>query len=267
MRRARSRGAPRSSSSPRTSSTRSQAFEQGALDYLVKPFDEARLADTVQRLQTRLAAAAARRGARRLDAVLDAAGRPSCSARGDGARRAAPAMDQGVGRRERAPDPGRAGRLPALRREVHAGGLGGRRGADPQDDPRARRRARPGALRADPPLGDRQPAPGGAGRPRPQRHRRGAAEGPQRACCRSAAASCTCSGRCERPAGAGRRRLRGSGLACGAVSTARRRPRAGDDDRRHRTTSAGSAPAGDRHLGQVTTSTGAARWPTTSPPA
>jgi len=32
-----------------------QAFEQGALDYLVKPLDEARLADTVQRLQERLA--------------------------------------------------------------------------------------------------------------------------------------------------------------------------------------------------------------------
>ena len=32
-----------------------QAFEQGAIDYLVKPFDEARLADTVQRLRARLA--------------------------------------------------------------------------------------------------------------------------------------------------------------------------------------------------------------------
>jgi len=31
-----------------------QAFEQGALDYLVKPLDEDRLADTVQRLQQRL---------------------------------------------------------------------------------------------------------------------------------------------------------------------------------------------------------------------
>jgi DNA-binding LytR/AlgR family response regulator len=31
-----------------------QAFEQGALDYLVKPFDEARLADTVARLRARL---------------------------------------------------------------------------------------------------------------------------------------------------------------------------------------------------------------------
>ena len=34
-----------------------QAFEQGALDYVVKPVDEARLAATVQRLQRRLAAA------------------------------------------------------------------------------------------------------------------------------------------------------------------------------------------------------------------
>jgi len=32
-----------------------QAFEQGAIDYLVKPFDEQRLADTVQRLKARLA--------------------------------------------------------------------------------------------------------------------------------------------------------------------------------------------------------------------
>ncbi len=31
------------------------AFAQGALDYVLKPFDEARLADTVQRLQQRLA--------------------------------------------------------------------------------------------------------------------------------------------------------------------------------------------------------------------
>lgn len=33
-----------------------QAFEQGALDYLVKPVESARLADTVQRLKERLAA-------------------------------------------------------------------------------------------------------------------------------------------------------------------------------------------------------------------
>ena len=33
-----------------------QAFEQGAIDYLVKPFDEERLAETVRRLTARLAA-------------------------------------------------------------------------------------------------------------------------------------------------------------------------------------------------------------------
>ena len=32
-----------------------QAFEQGAIDYLIKPFDDARLADAVARLQVRLA--------------------------------------------------------------------------------------------------------------------------------------------------------------------------------------------------------------------
>jgi DNA-binding LytR/AlgR family response regulator len=45
-----------------------QAFEQGAVDYLVKPFDEARLAGTVQRLGQRLAAAAP--APAQLDALL-----------------------------------------------------------------------------------------------------------------------------------------------------------------------------------------------------
>jgi DNA-binding LytR/AlgR family response regulator len=40
-----------------------QAFEQGAIDYLVKPFDGARLADTVQRLKQRLSSPPASRGA------------------------------------------------------------------------------------------------------------------------------------------------------------------------------------------------------------
>jgi DNA-binding LytR/AlgR family response regulator len=50
-----------------------QAFEQGAIDYLVKPFDAERLADTVQRLQQRLAVPAppAEFDDDRLDAVLD----------------------------------------------------------------------------------------------------------------------------------------------------------------------------------------------------
>ena len=47
-----------------------QAFEQGAIDYVVKPLDEVRLAATVQRLKERLADRAARRGD---DAQLDGA--------------------------------------------------------------------------------------------------------------------------------------------------------------------------------------------------
>ena len=47
-----------------------QAFEQGALDYLVKPVESARLADTVGRLQERLRGAAPAAG---VDAALEAA--------------------------------------------------------------------------------------------------------------------------------------------------------------------------------------------------
>ncbi|HEY0858400.1 MAG TPA: LytTR family DNA-binding domain-containing protein [Albitalea sp.] len=46
-----------------------QAFEQGAIDYLVKPFDEQRLADTVDRLRERLQQAAPAPSA--LDAVIE----------------------------------------------------------------------------------------------------------------------------------------------------------------------------------------------------
>ena len=48
-----------------------QAFEHGAIDYLVKPFDEPRLADTVQRLRERLAQSAAPPGGGALDEVID----------------------------------------------------------------------------------------------------------------------------------------------------------------------------------------------------
>ena len=47
------------------------AFEQGAIDYLVKPFDEARLAQTVARLQQRLAPPLAAADAAPLDALLE----------------------------------------------------------------------------------------------------------------------------------------------------------------------------------------------------
>jgi DNA-binding LytR/AlgR family response regulator len=49
-----------------------QAFEQGAIDYVVKPLDEARLAATVVRLKERLADRAARNGdGAQLDAALE----------------------------------------------------------------------------------------------------------------------------------------------------------------------------------------------------
>ena len=48
-----------------------QAFEHGAIDYLVKPFDEARLADTVARLKARLAAPAAGTAAEDRGELLD----------------------------------------------------------------------------------------------------------------------------------------------------------------------------------------------------
>ncbi|MDH5339455.1 MAG: LytTR family DNA-binding domain-containing protein [Rubrivivax sp.] len=48
-----------------------QAFEQGAIDYLVKPVDVARLTDTVQRLQGRLAGGAPPDAGSALDGVLD----------------------------------------------------------------------------------------------------------------------------------------------------------------------------------------------------
>lgn len=48
-----------------------QAFEQGAIDYVVKPFDEQRLADTVQRLRERLEAPATPADDDRLDVVIE----------------------------------------------------------------------------------------------------------------------------------------------------------------------------------------------------
>ena len=48
-----------------------QAFEQGALDYLVKPIDAARLADTVQRLKDRLAQHRGAEVPATIDSVLD----------------------------------------------------------------------------------------------------------------------------------------------------------------------------------------------------
>ena len=61
-----------------------QAFEHGALDYIVKPFEEGRLADTIERLKLRLAGPAAPASAE-LDAALDRLA-SELSARGEAGR-------------------------------------------------------------------------------------------------------------------------------------------------------------------------------------
>lgn len=48
-----------------------QAFERGAIDYLVKPIDEARLADTVERLKDRLQTAAPAQAPVALETVIE----------------------------------------------------------------------------------------------------------------------------------------------------------------------------------------------------
>ena len=85
----RPRSAPNatSCSSPRTTSTRSQAFDAGAVDYLLKPVEAERLAATVERVRRKLAAPPADLSA--LIAELRA------TMRGDDA---AAQMDQGGGR-------------------------------------------------------------------------------------------------------------------------------------------------------------------------
>ncbi len=97
-----------------------QAFEQRAIDYLVKPLEPARLADTVARLQARLRAA---QPLPDTEAFLE-----QLAARLDkkaGARAAA--LDPRLRRGCAARDPRRRDRLPALRREVHADRLARRR--------------------------------------------------------------------------------------------------------------------------------------------
>jgi DNA-binding LytR/AlgR family response regulator len=49
-----------------------KAFEQGAIDYVIKPYEEARLADTVARLRERSAAAAAPGGGATMESVIEA---------------------------------------------------------------------------------------------------------------------------------------------------------------------------------------------------
>ena len=127
-----------------------------------------------------------------------------------GARAAVPAVDPGQRRQHDPDDPGRRGAVLHQRREVHPGADGAGRGADPQADQGARRRARPGAVLADPPQhagqreGDRRRH---ARLPRPPD--RAASRATPRSS-RSAAATPGCSRACSRapPPGAFRRRSR-----------------------------------------------------------
>ena len=67
-----------------------RAFERGAVDYLVKPFDEARLAATVQRLRTALAAPAAQRLAPLLEQLAQQLRAPAAQPTPTAAARRAP---------------------------------------------------------------------------------------------------------------------------------------------------------------------------------
>lgn len=66
-----------------------QAFERGALDYLVKPVEEARLADTVHRLQERLSTQPRPGSSPALEAVIDELARRLAQKQGGGLAAAA----------------------------------------------------------------------------------------------------------------------------------------------------------------------------------
>ena len=159
-----------------------QAFAQGALDYLVKPVEPARLADTVARLQERLRTA---QPALNTEALL---------------QQLAAKLQQ-----DAAPVPlrwiratvGQSLRLIAVDEidflrsdeQVHADCLARRRGqagrgADPHAAEGAGGAARSVAVRAGAPLGGGEPARDQPCQARPQRDRRYPSEGPQTKCCR-----------------------------------------------------------------------------------
>jgi DNA-binding LytR/AlgR family response regulator len=127
-----------------------QAFEQGAIDYVVKPFEETRLANSVERLRSRLVAPQPL--AAGLDAVLDRLA-TELKLRGDAeAPRYLRWIRASVGSSVRLIP---VEQIAFLRSDEKYPRLGRRRGSEPQDDPRARRRARSRRLRADPSIGDR----------------------------------------------------------------------------------------------------------------
>ena len=119
------------------------AFEQGAVDYVMKPFSAARLDATIARLK-----AAAARAAGRPRRHPQVAGRHARAAQG------VPALDHRRAGRLAAPHHRRRDLLLPRRPQVHAGRDAGLGGADPPAAEVARRGGRPAGVLADPPLGD-----------------------------------------------------------------------------------------------------------------
>ena len=123
-----------------------QAFETGAVDYILKPATDERLAVTIERLKAKLATPPTD-----LDAVL-----AKLTEQLGGGKRERLQWIKATHRPEPAPHPGGRGALLPVRREVHARGDRRQRGAHQDADPRAHRRPRPRGLLADPPLDARQ---------------------------------------------------------------------------------------------------------------
>ena len=152
-----------------------RAFEAQAVDYLMKPVEEDRLAATLDRVRQRLAE---KRGAEEAERLKEALAEHAPEAaenagRGDRRRRPRrqPLREDDQHQRPGADLPGRCRHDRADRRRrrlyVHPDR---RQHADPaRDDEGPRKAARPAPVPARPPLDDRQPRPGPAGQAAHQR--------------------------------------------------------------------------------------------------
>ncbi len=144
------------------------AFEQGAVDYVMKPFSPARLDATIMRLQG--AAVGSARGPGRNSQVT-----------GDDARQTQglPALDHGGAGRFAAPHHRRRNPLLPRRPQVHVGRHRRFGGADPAAAQVPGRGSRPADVLADPPLGAGQRQRDRRREPRFSRPPAGAPQGPQ----------------------------------------------------------------------------------------
>jgi DNA-binding LytR/AlgR family response regulator len=155
-----------------------QAFEQGALDYLVKPVERARLDDTVARLKERL------RSAQTLPLTEELLEQLAAQLRRKTGPQPLNWIRASLGQSLRM-IPVDGIEYPALRREVHAhrlAGRGRRTGGGARQDAAegAAGAARRDAVRAGAPLGGGQPARGQPRHARPERDRAGAPQGTRR---------------------------------------------------------------------------------------